>query len=400
MDKTLQVAQLEDEERRRKLVEETLRNSELELTAAQRLAHIGNWVWDPLKDRTRFSAEYSRLHGFDPAKPTPGYAGHLLAYTAESAARLDAAVKRTLASGEPYELDLELARPRARACGCVSTRWILARGEAKRDTDGRISGLRGTAQNITEQKCAEQALADKTQALLRSNADLEQFAYSVSHDMRQPLRMITGHLQLLERSLRDQLDADNRDNMEFALDGARRMDAMIVSLLEYSRVGRMTAAKTWMPSRKSLDEALGFVAPVIEEAGAIIRITGVWPSVFASRDELTRLFQNLIGNAVKYRLADVAPSVEVTSSVSANTWQVSVRDQGIGIDPQQIARLFKFFSRLQSRSRFEGTGMGLALCRRIVEHHGGRIWAESAGDGCGSTFCFALPLQAETRPTA
>jgi PAS domain S-box-containing protein len=240
--------------------------------------------------------------------------------------------------------------------------------------------------DITERKKAEDALR-------RSNADLERFAYSVSHDMRQPLRAISGHLQLLQRSMKDKLDDEERENMNFALEGAKRMDSMIVSLLDYSRVGRKTEAKQIIPSRNSLDEALGFLAPLIAEVGADVTLDGVWPQIFASRDELTRLFQNLIGNAVKFHDPGQAVKVEINSVVQGETWRVSVRDQGVGINPQQMDRLFQFFSRLQSRGRFDGTGMGLALCRRIVEHHNGRIWVESAGEGLGSVFIFELPLK-------
>lgn len=234
-----------------------------------------------------------------------------------------------------------------------------------------------------------------TDNLLQSNADLEQFAYSISHDMRQPLRVVAGHLQLLERGLKDRIDGDDRTNLAFALDGARRMDAMIVSLLEYSRVGRLTQAKNWMDSRAALDEALGFLGPEIEASAATIDVSGEWPRIFASGDELTRLFQNLIGNALKYHDAQQQPRIEIASGTTGTHWRVCVRDNGIGIDPGQIDRLFQFFSRLQSRARFDGTGMGLALCRKIVAHHDGHIWAESAGEGHGSRFCFEIPL-AET----
>ncbi|BCB26829.1 hypothetical protein SKTS_17150 [Sulfurimicrobium lacus] len=274
-----------------------------------------------------------------------------------------------------------------------SWKWILGRGMvAERDAEGKPLRLVGTNADISARKQAEAKLQEKTAALLRSNADLEQFAYSISHDMRQPLRMVTGHLQLLERGLKDMLDQDDKENLAFALDGARRMDAMIVSLLDYSRIGRKTSSKQWMTSRDSFDEALAFLAPAIKESGATISESGEWPRIFASRDELTRLFQNLIGNAVKYHAADQAPRIEVTSTITPQLWRVSVRDHGIGIATQQIDRLFQFFSRLQSRARFDGTGMGLALCRKIAEHHGGRIWVESEGDGQGSTFIFELPL--------
>jgi len=253
-----------------------------------------------------------------------------------------------------------------------------------------VIGLFGISRDITDRVRAEEALR-------RSNADLERFAYSVSHDMRQPLRAISGHLQLLQRSLKDKLDEDERENMSFALDGARRMDSMIVSLLDYSRIGRKTEAKQPLASQSTVDEAMRFLAPLVAETKTEVKQSGTWPQVYASRDELIRLFQNLIGNAIKFRNAEQAALVEIESSVHDDIWRVSVRDHGIGIDPQQIDRLFQFFSRLQSRARFEGTGMGLALCRRIVEHHNGRIWAESEGDEKGSAFIFELPMNQAKR---
>jgi len=232
-------------------------------------------------------------------------------------------------------------------------------------------------------------------ALARSNAELEQFAYSVSHDMRQPLRMVSGHLQLLEKDLGGALSVEQQETLRFALDGAKRMDSMIVSLLEYSRVGRKTEAKSWQPSRAALDEALGFLEPLVQDTKAVVDVGGEWPQVYASRDELTRLFQNLVGNGIKFCEPGQQPHIEVDSSVEGDRWRVTVHDHGIGIDPSQIDRLFQFFSRLQSRAKFDGTGMGLALCRRIVEHHKGRIWVESEGVGCGSTFVFEMPIGQE-----
>ena len=250
----------------------------------------------------------------------------------------------------------------------------------------------GIIRDITKRKRIEDNLREKSRALSVSNTNLERFAYSVSHDMRQPLRAVTGHLQILKMGLQDKLNDENRENLDFALEGAKRMDSMIVSLLEYSRIGRKTDAKEWIQGRESLDDALGFLEPAIRQANAVIKVSGVWPPVFASSDELLRLFQNLIGNAVHYHNPDQPPLVEIESSLAGKTWRVSVRDNGIGIDPRQTTRLFKFFSRLQTRDRFEGTGMGLALCKRIVEHHDGRIWVESEGKDRGSTFFFEIEL--------
>ncbi len=267
---------------------------------------------------------------------------------------------------------------------------------ARVHTHIELGRLRNRLEELVAVRTAE--LQQSNAALQKSNADLAQFAYSVSHDMRQPLRMVTGHLQLLAIALSDKLEQDDKVNLNFALEGAKRMDAMIVSLLEYSRVGRLTQPKKLMQSRAALEEAMQFLKPAIVESTAAIAIEGDWPELFASPDELSRLFQNLIGNALYYHQPEQPPRIEISSSVTAGKWQVRIVDHGIGIDPAQIDRLFQFFSRLQSRSRFEGSGMGLALCRRIVEHHNGCIWAESEGEGKGCTFTFELPTSEQNPP--
>jgi PAS domain S-box-containing protein len=241
---------------------------------------------------------------------------------------------------------------------------------------------------ITRRKQAEEELK-------RSNAELEQFSYAVSHDMRQPLRMISSYLQLLERSLANQLDGEKRDYFNFAIEGAKRIDQMLVALLEYSRVGRKGEPPTWVESRALLDEALQFLQPAIAEAQAVVNVSGEWPSILVSHDEILRLIQNLIGNAVKYRIAGRIPEITVTGETIKNEWRLCVADNGVGIIPDQIKRLFQVFQRLQSRDAYEGTGIGLALCRKIAEHHKGRIWAESAGEGKGSQFHVVLPVLRE-----
>lgn len=252
----------------------------------------------------------------------------------------------------------------------------------------QVKGAIVVNRDITENKRAEQELQ-------RSNADLEQFAYAVSHDMRQPLRMVKSYLDLLERSLAARLDEQERQFFDFALDGARRMDEMILALLDFSRVGRKTEAMKLIDTGKSLDEALSFLAPEISATKASIDIEGEWPELVGSRDEMTRLMQNLVGNALKYHEPDCPPQVCIRAKVKEDCFQVSVIDDGIGIDPGQQERLFKVFSRLQARSRYEGTGVGLALCRKIVEHHGGKIWVESEGEGTGSAFIFSIPVKKE-----
>lgn len=250
--------------------------------------------------------------------------------------------------------------------------------------DGQML-IYAAARDITDRKNAEEEIK-------RSNDELEQFAYAISHDLRQPLRMVTSYLQLIESALRDKLDEETSQFIHFAVDGAQRMDQMILSLLEFSRIGRKTEPLSPLFSRDVLEEALGFLGPEITASGGKVQVTGEWPELIASRDELSRLFQNLIGNALKYHEENQPPEVTVDARNVGELWRVEVRDQGIGIEPSQIGRLFQVFSRLQSRVRYEGTGVGLALCRKIIEHHRGEIGVESAGPGLGSTFWFSLPL--------
>ena len=268
---------------------------------------------------------------------------------------------------------------------------VLYNASLYRDGHGNVLGVFAAARDITERKHIEAEL-------IRSNAELEQFAYAVSHDMRQPLRMVSSYLSLIESALAGQLDEETQQFLDFAVNGANRMDAMILSLLDYSRVGRKFEAKTQLSSKESLDEALAFLNPELNACGGEIKVTGDWPDLFASGDELTRLLQNLIGNALKYHQDNQPPQVHVHGEIRGESLRVEVRDNGIGIEPNQLNRLFKVFSRLQARSRFEGTGVGLALCRKIVEHHGGAIGVESAGEGQGCMFWFELPVVNAVNP--
>lgn len=244
--------------------------------------------------------------------------------------------------------------------------------------------------SIIEDMTESRAILDE---LKRSNAELEQFAYAISHDMRQPLRVVSSYLQIIDRTLGEQIDDETRSFMGFAIDGAKRMEQMILSLLEYSRVGRMTDAMDVLDSQKPLEEALGYLKHDIEAGKGTVEIKGTWPCIQASHDEMTRLFQNLIGNALKYHPEHVPPCVVVEACIkSPDGFRVEIRDNGIGIDPGQVDRLFQIFSRLQSRARYEGVGVGLALCRKIVEHHHGVIGVTSEGEGKGSVFWFEMPV--------
>ncbi|MBF0269727.1 MAG: PocR ligand-binding domain-containing protein [Alphaproteobacteria bacterium] len=251
--------------------------------------------------------------------------------------------------------------------------------------------LTGVGIDVAERQRSARALQAKADAVERSNAELEQFAYVASHDLREPLRMISSYIALLERRYGAALDKEAHEFIAFAKDGAQRMDRLVLDLLEFSRVGRSQHPMVLVDVRKILEDAMANLSMSIRENAARIEIAGEMPTITANAHELTRLFQNLIGNAVKYRHADRPPHIRVECKKAKSEWIFSVADNGIGIDSHYFDRIFLIFQRLHSRKDFDGTGIGLAVCKKIVEHHGGRMWVTSV-PGIGSTFSFALPI--------
>jgi light-regulated signal transduction histidine kinase (bacteriophytochrome) len=256
------------------------------------------------------------------------------------------------------------------------------------DEKGCIKGIRCTVQDITERKRMEEALRKKTEELARSNEDLEQFAYVASHDLQEPLRMVTSYVQLLSKRYKAKLDADANEFIDFAVDGAVRMRKLINDLLTYSRVG--TQGKGLFPtdSEAVLAQSVNNLKVTIEENGALVTHDPL-PTVTADSSQLEQLLQNLIGNAIKFRGSE-PPRIHLSASRNGKGWVFSVRDNGIGIAPEYSKRIFIIFQRLHSRQEYPGTGIGLAICKKIVERHGGHIWVESDA-GKGATFRFTLP---------
>jgi len=243
--------------------------------------------------------------------------------------------------------------------------------------------------DITRDKEAEEKLKQTMADLERSNRELEQFAYVASHDLREPLRMMVSFSQLLEKRYKDRLDKDANEFIGFIVDGATRMSKMIDDLLDYSRVGRKGKQFELTDYNKSLSEALSNLKMAIQERGAVISHDEL-PSLMGDSDQITRLFQNLIGNAIKF-CKDKTPKVHISARIKTKEWVFSVQDNGIGIAPEHFERIFSIFVRIHSRGEYSGSGIGLAICNRIVERHGGRIWVESE-PGKGSTFYFTIPV--------
>ena len=243
--------------------------------------------------------------------------------------------------------------------------------------------------NITVRKKLEEDLVIKAAELARSNVELQQFAYIASHDLQEPLRAISGFTELLVKRYHGKIDEKADTYIDFITEGTTRMQQMIQDLLAYSRVQTQGHEFVRIDSNTSLDLALSDLQIATKEHNAIITNDQL-PSIFADQEQITKMFQNLIGNAIKFHKPGVVPKVHISAKQDKNNWIFSVSDNGIGINQQYADRIFKIFQRLHTRDEYPGTGIGLAICKRIAEQHGGTIWIESV-PGSGSTFYFTIP---------
>jgi light-regulated signal transduction histidine kinase (bacteriophytochrome) len=250
-------------------------------------------------------------------------------------------------------------------------------------------------QEIGERRRTEAVLRHTADELARSNRDLEQFAYVASHDLQEPLRAVAGYVELLQHRMPEKLDPKAIQFITGAADGAIRMQTLINDLLAFSRVG--TQGKGFRPTDlgAALDAALASLRVSIQETGARVTADPL-PTLNVDGTQITQVFQNLIGNAIKFR-SDQRPEVRVRVQRQADRWLFSICDNGIGLDPQYAERIFLIFQRLHTRRRYPGTGIGLAICKRIVERHEGRIWVESQ-PGQGAVFHFTLPDEGKPEP--
>jgi PAS domain S-box-containing protein len=244
--------------------------------------------------------------------------------------------------------------------------------------------------DVSDQLRAQQELGRRAEELARSNAELQQFAYIASHDLQEPLRMVSSYVELLARRYGPDLDDDAREFIGFATDGARRMQSLIDDILRLSRLGTQSRPAGGVDLNDVVATALKNLEVSLDESGAEVVVDPL-PRIAADAGQLVQVFQNLIGNAIKFR-GETAPRVVVSASRQDDGWVFVVRDNGIGIEPDYFDRIFHVFQRLHRRDAYPGTGIGLAICKKVVEGHGGRIWVESA-PGCGSVFSFSIPDQ-------
>jgi PAS domain S-box-containing protein len=360
---------------------QALRESESRLTFALETTRIGAWELDLLKHTVNRTPFHDRIFGYETPLPAWTYELFLDHVLPEDRAEVDRSFNEALATRAGWNMECRIRR----ADGAV--RWIWAAGNQQRNKEGQAVRMAGILQDITERKTREKQLQKTAEELARSNRELEQFAYISAHDLQEPLRMVTAFGSLLRDHYHGRLDATADQYIAFAVEGAERMQTLIAGLLDYSRVGKKENPML-LNAAEPLQAALSSMKSALEASGATVE-AGPLPEVTADPMQLMQLFQNLIDNAIKFR-GEAKPLIRISAIRLENEWQFSVQDNGIGIDPQYATRIFQVFHRLHTQEQYAGAGIGLAICKKIVESHGGRIWFESKL-GAGSTFHFTLP---------
>lgn len=370
-----------------KQTQQALRRSEERLNRALGAARVGTWEWDIIPNRISWDDYMYPLYGIPGGTVTaqniverihPG-----------DRERAERETREALDHDETYDTEYRVVWPDD------SVHHLSIRGSVIRDSLGRAVRMVGVAWDITGRKRAELAQAAYASELARSNQELEMFAYVASHDLQEPLRMVASYTQLLARRYADALDDTAREFIDYAVQGATRMQQLINDLLTYSRVQTKGAPLEPVDANAALQEAIADLKLAIEDAGATVTSEPL-PRVRADRSQVTQLFRNLVANAVKFR-RDGRPEVRISATRTGLQVTFAVHDNGIGIEPGSEDKIFEVFQRLHTRTEYPGTGIGLALCKRIVERHGGRIWVEST-PGQGSTFYFTLDAAESRQP--
>ena len=369
-------------ERRLKELDE--RNRTLLFELACEAAKVGYWKFDLPDRKPVWSDEIYRIHGYEKSGFEPDLESAINAYHPEDRDLVRDFIAKTIETGEPQEFRLRIFR----ADGDM--RFVAARSQCQFNEAGEATGVFGVFQDVTDRFRDEIRLRAKTEELKRVNADLERFAFVASHDLQEPLRKVAAFGELLSSRYADKLDETGGKYVEVMVDGARRMQGLITELLRYSR----TDSEEMELSLCSLSELVGEVKDLlgqaIEESGATISIDRD-AELTCDSAQLRQLLQNLIGNSIKYA-GDAPPRIEITTQrdPAQTAWRICVADNGVGFSKDDAERIFNLFTRLQGRGENSGAGIGLAVCKRIIARHGGRIWAESA-PGEGSRFYFLLP---------
>lgn len=404
-------------------IESTLEKNYKQLQEAQRIGHIGNWEWNIKNNIITLSDELYNIYGLDTNNSVFKYEMILSMVHHEDKHIIDDSLEIALKDHKPFNYEFRICRPDG------NIRVISCHGEVTTDFAGHPVKIICVEQDITERKKIENSLEEaknelemrvekrteelkseleerkraeeelrkseeKLKVLIkelkRSNEELQQFAYVSSHDLQEPLRTITSFTQLLERRYKDKLDDDADEFIEYIVEATKRMQNLINDLLDYSRVATRGKEFELTNTNEILKDTISNLHATINENNAEITYDEL-PKIMGDSGQLLQLFQNLIGNAIKFRKPDEPPKIYILARKENNEYLFSITDNGIGMEPQYAERIFIIFQRLHTREKYGGTGIGLAIAKRIVERHGGKIWVESTF-GKGSTFYFTIPI--------
>jgi PAS domain S-box-containing protein len=372
---------LQEEIQERKKTARELNKSTEHLGLAQKAGHIGSFDWNLATNAIEWTDELESIYGLAPGGFSGRYESWISFIYPDDRSRMEAALSEAIDGESELAIEHRIFLPAG------DVRWIAVRGRAFYDEAGVPTRFIGVNIDITDRKIAETKLIEQSEALWRSNLELEQFAYVSSHDLQEPLRKIANYAQILQRRFQSQLGEDGDRYIESIVSGVDHMHTLIQDLLIYSRSGKEELKMEPVNMNTLTQSVQSNMESSIQEAGAVVK-AGSLPTVPAHAGQMHQLLQNLIANAIKFR-GPRSPVVEIGAEEDEGNWRFFVRDNGIGIAPEYRDQIFKIFQRLHNRSEYPGTGIGLAICRKIVERHGGKIWVESEV-GKGSTFYFTL----------
>lgn len=376
----------------RKLYLEQIRESNERFEMVTKATNDAIWDYNVTTGEMYHGEGYRTLFGYQPGIGNEGQAIWEEKIHPEDRQRLSAYFQSLFEN--PKILDLYSEYKYKRADGSYA--YVIDRGIILRNEHGKITRMIGAAQDVTERNHYEKSLKELNNKLEKharelalSNAELEQFAYVASHDLQEPLRMVTSFLVQIDKKYKAQLDEKAHQYIEFAVDGARRMRQIILDLLDFSKIGKHDDGLEQISLSNIVSDVLQLQGKLIEESDAQFQI-GDLPILNTFRSPMVQVFQNLIGNAIKYRKKDIPPYIRINSFESDTEWLFSIEDNGIGIEKEYFDRVFIIFQRLHSKNQYSGTGMGLAIVKKILENLRGRIWITSK-PGFGSTFYFTIP---------
>lgn len=367
----------------RKKAEELIKHNEGLLQEAQALAHLGSWEWDVPLNLVSWSDEMYRIYGYAPGEIEMNFETYMNHIYVEDRDLVTKAVNLCYTEGIPYTFEARIYTKEG------EVKWLHAKGQVTSRMNGAIQKLGGTAMDITEQKIAADALQKKSEALIASNKELEAFCYSVSHDLRSPLRAIDGFGRKLGSSYEAALDKEGQRLLHVIRSNAQQMGVLIDSLLEFSRLNRKEIKQATVDMDSLVKTVIREQQEQDPESSALFEMGNLY-QVLGDRDLIHQVLQNLISNAIKFSSKRDAPIIEIGSAKKGDDITFFVKDNGAGFEMEYIDKLFGVFQRLHSTEEFSGTGVGLATVQRIIHRHGGQVWAEGK-PGVGATFYFSLP---------